>query len=79
MILGPNITGSAVYNGAFNGGWWSAGAFSGSGKQGIIDTGGGYGSDNNLLITFSASNSNSIYKNSTVQPLSLVLNYIIKY
>ena len=41
-------------------------------------TGSGY--DCNVNFSFNAENSNSIYRtNSTVQPSSLVLNYVIKY
>ena len=79
IILGPNITGAANFAGAFNGDWSSNGALAGSGGNGRINTGGGYGDDNNLYIYFNASNSNAIYKETTVQPSSLVLNYIIKY
>ena len=79
VILGPNITGAAKFDGAFNGGWSSNGALAGSGGNGRTNTGGGYGDDNNLYIYFNASNSNAIYKDTTVQPSSLVLNYIIKY
>lgn len=75
----PNITGAAYFAGAFNGDWSSNGALAGSGGNGRINTGGGYGDDNNLYIYFNASNSNAIYKDTTVQPSSLVLNYIIKY
>ena len=70
---------AANFAGAFNGGWSSNGALAGSGGNGRINTGGGYGDDNNLYIYFNASNSNAIYKDTTVQPSSLVLNYIIKY
>lgn len=75
----PNITGTAKYDGAFNGGWSSNGALAGSGGDGILSTGGNLGNDNNLYINFNASNSNALYKSTTVQPSSLVLNYIIKY
>ena len=79
VILGPNITGAAFFNGAFNGSCNSDGALSGSYGSGKINTGGGFGDDWNLYINFNASKSNAIYKDTTVQPSSLVLNYIIKY
>ena len=79
FVLLPNITGAANFVGAFNGDWSSNGALAGSGGNGRTNTGGGYGDDNNLYIYFNASNSNAIYKDTTVQPSSLVLNYIIKY
>lgn len=75
----PNITGTAKFDGAFNGDWYSNGALTGSGANGIINRGGSYGDDSNLYINFNASQSNALYKNTTVQPSSLVLTYIIKY
>lgn len=77
VILGPNITGKL---GIVSGGIYGA--------RGVFS----YNSDSysrisaNVVanaedgINFSASNSNSIYGNSTtVQPKSLIFNYVIKY
>lgn len=58
-----NLSGNGAFSTAFTGGTGAAG----SGWNGGIDT-------------FNASLSNSIYGNSeTVQPSSLILNYVVKY
>ena len=72
VILGPNITGG------FGGGYATySKAFSRGDTADIADKGSSVGI---YQVSFDASKSNSIYDNSeTVQPSSLILNYIIKY
>jgi hypothetical protein len=81
-MLGPNITGNFALGDP--GAWLSVamanGAFtSGEGVTGKANhEGSGY--SQNIFVNFDAKNYNPIYDNSqTVQPSSLVFNYIIKY
>ena len=72
MILGPNITGEILaftyYKGAFSLIKYYDSASPATNKHGIS------------YIKLDASLSSNIYnKNTTVQPTSLVLNYVIKY
>ena len=80
----PNITGSANVNQTYSGSPFSSGSFAGAFHSVNIDgqqyylsgrsTGSGW-----VNVGFDASNSNSIYGNSTtVQPNTVVTNYIIK-
>lgn len=80
VILGPNITGEFAIGKAGN---YPDGSY---GKKAFsVKAGGTYNaaplaSGNGTIVNFDASFSNSIYGNgSTVQPNSLVFNYIIKY
>ena len=77
IILGPNITGKfgIVSGGIYN----ASGAFShNSDRYSRISA--SVVANAEAGINFSASNSNSIYGNSTaVQPKSLIFNYVIKY
>ena len=77
MILGPNITGSlTAVNGRFT---VASGAFSySSDLTSMISA--SVAANANRGVNFSASNSSSIYGDSTtVQPKSLIFNYVIKY
>lgn len=85
IILGPNITGyyyrGVCANISTEIHFFASGAFASSKLQGgnkiKAETTPGTGDIN---INLNASDSNKIYKNgSTVQPTSLVLNYVIKY
>ena len=85
VILGPNITGyyyrGVCANISTDIHFFASGAFASSKLQGgnkiKAETTPGTGDIN---INLNASDSNKIYKNgSTVQPTSLVLNYVIKY
>ena len=82
FVLLPNITGTAEFLGVET----CEGTNAMKGSHSSRNSGWSYGhrenyDGNNLgVIEFEASNSNSIYANfSTVQPNSLVFNYIIKY
>ena len=88
VILGPNITGSIkelvnIDDRAYNS--WSSyntGAFAENIKncRPGPDIGAGTSPDTGFILKFKASLSNSIYGlSNTVQPLALVLNYIVKY
>lgn len=81
VILGPNITGS--FFGAVTGGsgYTTSGVFTAT-NNGPRSYGLNAGSlqQSANIIEINASRSSSIYGNSTtVQPNSLVLNYVIKY
>ena len=84
VILGPNITGRVDSIMSPNSSWSASSNISGAFTLRKIaklssDVVGGSG-DTELYLGFDAKNSNQIYHtNSTVQPLALVLNYIIKY
>ena len=75
VILGPNITGIFTTH---NHNPYLSGAFSGAGTNGV---GLGYASTIPvLMLKMDASKCSAIYsKCETVQPSSLVLNYVIKY
>ena len=76
VILGPNITGTFGLNGADIAG---GGAIVPNVPT-LMVTGGSENAVHCYGFSFDASKSNSIYGLSdTVQPLALVLNYIIKY
>ena len=77
VILGPNITGKlGIVSGSIYG---ASGAFGrNSDKYSRISASVVANAESG--INFSASNSNSIYGDSTtVQPKSLIFNYVIKY
>ncbi len=79
----PNITGSFTILGNSNGGAWGTGngAFNNisSGSSRYFDSS-SKGGTSTGGYSFNASRSSSIYGNSdTVQPPSVVMNYIIKY
>lgn len=77
MILGPNITGKlGIVSGSI---YRASGAFGrNSDKYSKISA--NVVANAEAGINFSASNSNSIYSNSTtIQPKSLIFNYVIKY
>lgn len=85
VILGPNITGSvkslmSPTSEAWSASSYTSGAFTaGNVKKLSTDIVSGI-SDTEFDLSFIASLSSSIYGNSTtVQPLSLIFNYIIKY
>uniref|UniRef100_UPI00402A8A46 hypothetical protein n=1 Tax=Succinivibrio sp. TaxID=2053619 RepID=UPI00402A8A46 len=75
VILGPNITGIFTTH---NHNPYLSGAFSGAGTNGV---GLGYASTIPvLMLKMDASKCSAIYsKGKTVQPSSLILNYVIKY
>lgn len=79
FVLLPNITGSFNQRSAGASGrpgCISVSLIGGSGYRLALDTSAQIGD----VIDFNASRSSSIYgASNTVQPLSLVLNYIIKY
>lgn len=77
VILGPNIIGSFL---AVNGGVRAvSGVFSYSSNLTSMISASVVGNANQG-VNFSASDSNSIYGDSTtVQPKSLIFNYVIKY
>lgn len=79
FVLLPNITG-AVYPVCTDGSFTHSGMMTFSSAPAWFGTGGGsYTTASGTLIA-DASASNSIYgKSDTVQPNSIVLNYIIKY
>ena len=84
FVLLPNITGRVDSIMSPNNSWPASSNISGAFTLRKIaklssDVVGGSG-DTELYLGFDAKNSNQIYHtNSTVQPLALVLNYIIKY
>ena len=77
VILGPNITGKlGIVSGSIYG---ASGAFSRNSER-YSRISASVVANAEAGINFSASNSNSIYGDSTtVQPNTLVFNYVIKY
>ena len=80
VILGPNITGERPNFSAYAGNAGTTGALTVTQPGGTLASDGGSNNCRRSTLSFNASNSSSIYGNSTtVQPNALVLNYIIKY
>lgn len=80
FALLPNITGDTRYCYSLNGKVVSTGALKGSKMSDIASLiSNTTPAHENLAIDFNAFNSNAIYNGTTVQPSSLILNYIIKY
>lgn len=84
MILGPNITGGTYTEANLNGinavAVHGIGCFAGVDMKSVLNLTFDGIRQQNSVVSFDASRSSSIYGNSTtVQPASLVLNYIIKY
>jgi hypothetical protein len=82
VILGPNIIGTSAYCYCWGAGVVSTGALKDSKMSNKASMVSGHNPEayELLAIDFNAKNSNQIYHtDSTVQPRSLVFNYIIKY
>lgn len=81
FALLPNITGEIVASKSNKGITRQTGVFqSTSATYESISGHTGAGFNSKLTLVFKAINSNQIYHtDSTVQPLALVLNYVIKY